>query len=85
MSKLFQLSVPFGNDLHSLILTEEEMNKIQSGGVLTKRFRDSMEGESYIFKYQFNSKQHPEHSLVMYYDDAEGFIGDLSDAYISEM
>ena len=85
MSKQFQLSVPFGNDLHSLILTENEMKKIQSGGVLTKRFRDSMEGESYIFKYQFNSKQHPEHSLVMYYDDAEGFIGDLSDAYISEM
>lgn len=84
MSKQFKLSVPFGSDLHSIILTEEEMNKIQSGGVLTKRFRESVEEESYIFKYQFNSKQHPEHTLVMYYDDAEGFIGDLSDAYISE-
>ena len=85
MSKKFQLSIPFGNDFHSVILTEEEMEKIQSGGVLTKRFRDAMEGESYIFKYQFNSKKHPEHSLVMFYDDAEGFIGSLSDAYISEM
>ena len=73
MSKQFQLSVPFGNDLHSLILTENEMKKFNQG-VLTKRFRDTMEGV-YIFKYQFNSKQHPEHSLVIYYDDAEGFIG----------
>ncbi|MDC0989026.1 hypothetical protein OAR29_00645 [Rhodospirillales bacterium] len=84
MSKKFKLSVPFGTDIHSVILTEKELEKVQSGKVLTKRFRDSMEGESYIFLYQFNSKQH-EHSLVMYYDDAEGFIGDLSEAFINEL
>jgi hypothetical protein len=83
MSKKFELSIPFGTDFHSVILTQKELEKIQSGGVLTKRFRDSMEGESYIFIYQFNSKQHG-HSLVMYYDDAEGFIGDLSEAIIHE-
>ena len=83
MSKKYELSVPFGNDLHSVILTQQELEKVQSGGVLTKQFKDTMEGESYIFQYHFN-KQH-KHSLAMFYDDAEGFFGSLSDAYISEM
>jgi len=58
---------------------------IQHYGVLTKRFRDTAEGESYIFKYQFNSKQYPEHTLVMHYDEGEGFMGDIEDAYVNEL
>ena len=82
MSKKYELSVPFGNDLHSVILTQQELEKVQSGGVLTKQFKDTMEGESYIFQYHFN-KQH-KHSIAMYYDDGEGFVGDLSEAFINE-
>ena len=43
MSKKYELSVPFGNDLHSVILTQQELEKVQSGGVLTKQFKDTME------------------------------------------
>ena len=31
MSKKFELSVPFGTDIHSVILTEKELEKVQSG------------------------------------------------------
>ena len=82
MSKKFELSVSFGNDLHSVILTLEELEKVQSGDMLTKQFKDTMEGKSYISQYHFK-KQH-KHSLAMYYDDGEGFVGDLSEAFINE-
>ena len=85
MTKRFEVSVEFGTDLHSVILSEDEWMKVKSGGVLTKRFRDSAQGESYIFKYQFNSKQYPDHTLVMHYDEGEGFMGDIEDAYVNEL
>ena len=51
MTKRYEVSVEFGTDLHSVILSEDEWLKMKSGDVLTKRFRDSAQGESYIFKY----------------------------------
>jgi len=85
MSKRFEVSVEFGTDFQSVILREDEWLKVKPGGVLTKRFRDFIEGESYIFKYQFNSKEYPEHTLVMHYDEGEGFMGDIEDAYVNEL
>ncbi|MDA8675864.1 hypothetical protein N9M53_04150 [Alphaproteobacteria bacterium] len=85
MSKRFEVSVEFGTDTHSVALSEEEWVRVKSGGILTKRFRDSIGGESYIFKYQFNSKKYPEHTLVMHYDEGEGFMGDIEEACVNEL
>ena len=49
-----------------------------------EEIEDYYEGEEFSYEFHFNSSQHEGNSLVVTYDDADGFIGNIEDAFIDE-
>lgn len=82
--KSIDISVVIGYELRTVSLSELEWERIQSGHFLSKEVVDYYEGEEFTYKFIFNSSQRNGSSLVVTYDDADGFIGNIEDAIIDE-
>lgn len=78
------VSVEVGYELRTVSLTELEWKSVQAGETLTKGIKDYYEGEEFTYEFHFNSEYYKGDSLVVTYDDGDGFIGSIEDAYIDE-
>jgi hypothetical protein len=77
-----QISVEVGYDLRSVELTPDEWGEVQNGQHLVREVVDYYEGEKFTYVFAFNDRQGS--SLVVTYDDADGFEGNIGDAIIEE-
>jgi hypothetical protein len=82
--KVINLSVEVGYELRTVSLTEEEYAYIKSGKQLVKEVEDHYEGEKFTYEFNFNNPTFENDTLVVSYDGADGFIGEIEDAYINE-
>ena len=73
-----RLSVEVGYDLRSVDLTLDEWAQVQGGEKLVREVIDYYEGEAFTYVFAFNARN--KGSLVVTYDDADGFLGDIEDA-----
>ena len=80
--KSINVSVEIGYELRTVSLSEFEWRRVQSGHALSKQVVDYYEGEEFTYTFHFNSEFHPGKSLVVNYEDADGFIGCIEDAII---
>jgi hypothetical protein len=86
MSKLIKVSVEIGYELHTITLENEEWKRIKNGERFTKELESYYEGEAFTYIFDFNNKEpnNPNITLVVTYDDADGFIGNIEDAIVNE-
>ena len=82
--KTINLSVEVGYELRTVSLSELEWKKVRSGHSLSKEIVDYYEGEEFTYEFHFNSSDYKGNSLVVTYDDADGFIGNIEDAIIND-
>ena len=82
--KTINVSVEVNYELKTVSLTELEWKSVQAGETLTKGIKDYFEGEEFTYEFHFNSSQRKGNSLVVTYDDADGFIGNIEDAIIND-
>ena len=82
--KEINISVEIGYELRTVSLSELEWERVQKGQHLSKEVVDCYEGEEFTYEFNFNSGQHKGNSLVVTYDDADGFIGNIEDAIIDK-
>ena len=82
--KFINVSVEIGYELRTVSLSEHEWGRVKSGHPLSKEIVDYYEGEEFTYKFNFNSSDYKVNSLVVTYEDADGFIGNIEDAFISE-
>jgi hypothetical protein len=79
----FSVSVTVGYDLRTVNLTEKQWKAVQDGKPLVKRVKDHYEGQAFTYVFHFNMD--PANSLMVTYDDADGYLGDIADAMVSEV
>jgi hypothetical protein len=79
----FAVSIPIGDDLRTVNLTEKQWKAVQDGKPLVKSVKDHYEGQEFTYVFHFNMD--PENSLMVTYDDADGYLGDIADAMVSEV
>ena len=77
---MIRVSVEIGHDLRTVELTPQEWEAVQRGQRLVQEVEDYYEGEAFTYVFAFNEREGS--SLVVTYDDADGFIGDIEDAII---
>jgi hypothetical protein len=77
---MIQVSVEIGNELRTLALTHQEWETVQRGQHLVREVEDYYEGEAFTYVFRFNERKGS--TLLVTYDDADGFIGDIGDAII---
>ncbi len=77
------LSVTVGNEIQSVKLTQDEWIAVQSGQHLFKEVEGLYEGEEFIYCWHFNDPRNAGSSLVVQYNGADGFIGSITDAWVS--
>ncbi len=80
---LVTLSVSVGNELQSVQLLFQDWKAIQAGQFFTKEVDGFYEGEKIAYCWHFNDPQYAESTLVVTYDDGEGYLGSIDDAFIS--
>lgn len=80
--KEISISVEIGYELRTVSLSETEWKRVQSGDVLLKEVVDYYEGEEFTYVFHFNTGLHQGNSLVVTYEDADGFIGNIEDAIL---
>ena len=80
--KEISISVEIGYELRTVSLSETEWTRVQSGDVLLKEVVDYYEGEEFTYVFHFNTELHQGNSLVVTYEDADGFIGNIEDAIL---
>ena len=83
--KSVNVSVEIGYELRTVSLSELEWKKVRTGHSLSKEILDYYEGEEFTYEFHFNSSDYKGNSLVVTYDDADGFIGNIEDAFIEEL
>lgn len=81
--RMITLTVPVGNETRSVTLTVDEWDSVKSGRYLLKSASEFYEGDEFVYKWYFNDPRFSETSLIVEYDDAEGFIGSINDALTS--
>ena len=79
---MIHVSVVVGYDLRTVELTHDEWAAVQNGQHLIREVVDYYEGEKFTYVFAFNDRQGS--SLVVTYDNADGFIGDIGDAIIGK-
>ena len=77
---MISVCVEIGYDLRTVELTKSEWQSVLDGKTLIREVEDCYEGETFTYVFQFNVREG--NSLVVTYDDADGFIGDIGDAII---
>jgi hypothetical protein len=76
-------NVLVGNEIQSVGLTASEWQAIQDGACLVKSEVGVYEGQSFTYEWHFNDPQYIPSTLVVTYDEGEGFIGSISDAWLT--
>ncbi len=79
----FKVNITVGHEPQSIRLTAYEWKEIQSGAFLIKSEEGFYEGQSYTYEWHFNDPKFPQSTLVVTYDDGEGFIGSINDAWLT--
>lgn len=77
---MIRVSVEIGNELRTVELTHQEWQTVQRGQRLVREVEDYYEGEAFTYVFRFNEREGS--ALVVTYDDADGFIGDIGDAIV---
>jgi hypothetical protein len=77
------INVLVGNETQSLRLTANELQAARDGVFLVKCGEGVYEGQSFAYEWHFNDPHYPQSTLVVTYDDGEGFIGSISDAWLN--
>lgn len=77
------LNVAVGNETQSVELTAQEWSQVKSGGCLRKEVRGFYEGEELTYTWLFNDLSYPDCSLVVLYEDGEGYLGSIQEAWTS--
>ena len=77
---MIQVSVEIGYELRTVELTRQEWEAVQKGQHLIREVEDYYEGEAFTYVFAFNIRKGS--SLVVTYDDADAFVGDIGDAII---
>ena len=77
------INVSVGNETQSVRLTTSEWQSVQGGDCLVKSEVGVYEGQSFTYEWYFNDPQYLPSTLVVTYDDGEGFIGSISDAWLN--
>ena len=80
---MIQVSVDIGYDLRTVELSPQEWKAVQRGQRLVREVEDYYEGEAFTYVFRFNERKGS--TLVVTYDDADVFIGDIGDAIIGEL
>ncbi len=76
------LNISVGYEIQSLVLTKNQWKSINEGAFLVKTQKGVYEGEDFVYEWHFNDPQYPDSSLVVTYDDGDGFMGSISDAWL---
>jgi hypothetical protein len=77
---MIRISVEIGYELRSVELTSQEWEDVQKGTRLNREVVDCYEGEAFRYVFAFNDRKGS--TLVVTYDDADGFIGDIGDVLV---
>jgi hypothetical protein len=77
------LNIGIGNETQSIELTRKEWSNVQVGQALLKNSLGFYEGEEINYIWCFNDPRFLDTSLVVLYDEGEGFIGSIQDAWFS--
>lgn len=77
------LNIKIGYEIQSLKMTIDEWSAVQSGKPIVKEAVGYYEGEEFTYTWCFNDARFANSSLVVFYGDAEGFIGSVQDCWLS--
>lgn len=77
-----KINVTVGNEFQSISLTASEWQAVQGGAFLVKSVEGVYEGQSFTYEWHFNDPHSSQSTLVVTYDEGEGFIGSISDAWV---
>ncbi len=77
------LNIKVGHEIQSLKMSHDEWRAVQSGEPLVRDSAGFYEGEEFKYTWRFNDPRCPTTSLVVLYDDAEGFSGSIEDGWLS--
>ncbi len=77
------VNITVGYEVQSVQLTANEWKAVQGGAFLVRSKEGFYEGQSYIYEWHFNDPQFPHSTLVVTYEDSDGYIGSISDAWLS--
>ena len=77
-----KINVSVGNETQSVRLAASEWQAVQGGAFLVKSEEGVYEGQSFTYEWHFNDPHYSQSTLVVTYDEGEGFIGSISDAWL---
>jgi hypothetical protein len=77
------VNITVGYEPQNIRLTAYEWKAIQGGAFLIKSEEGFYEGQSYTYEWHFNDPQFPQSTLVVTYDDGEGFVGSINDTWLT--
>lgn len=77
------INVTVGNEYQSVRLTANEWEAVQGGTFLVKSAEGVYEGQSFTYEWHFNDPKYGQSTLVVTYDEGEGFIGSISEAWLN--
>lgn len=80
MTTRYRISVSIGYDLRTVEVSAGDWKAIERGEAKIFEVEDYYEGELFTYLFEFNISA--KHSLVVTYGDADGYLGDISDALI---
>ncbi len=83
MASYVTLNINIGHETQSLKMNQDEWNAVQSGTPLVKDSVGFYEGEKFRYTWCFNDPRFTDSSLVVLYDEAEGFAGSIQDGWLS--
>lgn len=76
------LNIAIGYEPQSINLTSGEWQAVQNGDTLIKCAEGIYEGEEFTYEWHFNDPKYPQSTLVVLYDDGEGYVGSIHDTWI---
>jgi hypothetical protein len=77
------LGIQIGYETQTISLTSTEWMAVKSGEYFVKNVQGFYEGEEFTYTWYFNDPRFIKDSLVVLYDDGEGFHGSIEDAFLT--
>jgi hypothetical protein len=76
------LGVQIGYETQTISLTSTEWLAVKGGVHFVKDAKGFYEGKEFTYTWYFNDSRFIKDSLVVTYDDGEGFHGSIEDAFL---
>ena len=76
------LNIAVGYETQSISLTKGEWQAVQNGSTLIKNAEGIYERQDFTYEWHFNAPQYPQSTLVVLYDEGEGYVGSISDTWL---